>query len=317
MGKNKSNKNLVKDLISPDVLLQLAKRQNKRQLYDKFKNIEYINDTYNGSKKLSIYVKDDDIQDIPKSVTVRLNEETKLRVKTEIVPQTSHLLYKSSFGYVSPIGQNSYGIGLCEKAPDVGSICCLVQHRKFRFLGLLTAGHIFTGNTIKNFCGENYSHPKVYSRGNLIGSLFSQYMSPSSGDIAFVQLNKIHGDLPLKRFYNNIYDVSTMDEGKLQVKISSKKSRLRDALVYKAGINIGMHYGGVKMPLYDVIELRTRTGSTSNVPISMGGDSGGCVYIEGNKGNDALVGMLIGGDYRSCYVLPISKILNIFNVDLP
>jgi hypothetical protein len=82
----KKQANKEKALISNEALVQLAKAQNKKRLYDKFPNIEHISGRLvDGKRQLTIYVNDDDIQKLPKTVSVYLNEHTKLRVKTNMI----------------------------------------------------------------------------------------------------------------------------------------------------------------------------------------------------------------------------------------
>jgi hypothetical protein len=60
----------------------------------------------------------------------------------------------------------------------------------------------------------------------------------------------------------------------------------------------------------NIILIGSTNDRTTSKTVSVGGDSGSCVY---HKDSGKLIGMLLGGNNKFSFVLPLQETLNSFN----
>ncbi|MFX6036218.1 hypothetical protein ABTE74_22795, partial [Acinetobacter baumannii] len=60
----------------------------------------------------------------------------------------------------------------------------------------------------------------------------------------------------------------------------------------------------------NIISIGSTNDRTTSQSVSVGGDSGSCVY---HKASGKLIGLLLGGNNKFTFVLPIQETLNSFN----
>lgn len=317
--------------IGDEQILQLAKVQNKKWLYSKFPNIEHITGKMiDGKKQLTIYVNDDDVLNIPKTVTVKLNDDVSQEIEINILPSITKKLTQNNFipkievvsASSSVPAQLKYNIYEQSTAWCKGSICCLAEHDYKNKDGsiikvkcAITAGHIFTG---KNFYNENGFRDlsakggDATSNGHAIGKYWFLSMN-NSMDIAAVvlNLNLIPADFnDFKRFNNKFYKIDSSSKGESVTILSClNNGKPREAKIINEKTNVEIRYENSYKKLetiHNVMLIGTeQNGQTSGV--SQGGDSGACVY---HTKTNSLIGLILGSNKQSTYVLPIEKVLS-------
>lgn len=294
--------------ITKIAVAQLAKVQNEEKLHEQFPNIEFISDTIKeGESCITIYLKDDDFKNIPSFIEAQLNDHTTIKVQTEVV---------SNIGKGIPhYGQLTNDIVDSNTTEYFGSICCLVDSVvNPSFKGVITSGHIFTfGKFIdyEGFVKENRAHDAI-SNGNEIGKLHFQQMT-SNQDLAIVELSKnseLHNHF--LSFSKGFYKVtlSDMNSKTPNVTILSRKNNKRDAFLIDFNVSMRLYYKGAQKIMRNIILIGSDIDKNRSKSLSDGGDSGSCVY---HKDSKKLIGMLLGGNDKFSFVLPLEEILNTNN----
>lgn len=290
--------------ISQIAIAQLAKVQNEEKLHEQFPSIEFVSDTLkNGVSCLTIYLEDTNTQGIPSSVDVKINEGNIVKVQTEII---------SGMGTAKPhLAQLTNNICNSNTPKFVGSICCLVESTlNSDIQGVLTSGHIFTKGEFENFNGFVSSNQRFdsLSNGNSIGQLYFQQMI-SNQDLAIVKLNNSTSiGSEVMKFPSGFYTVSQSDLNSPtpNITILSRNNKSRNAFIVDRNISMKINYGSCEKIMRNIILIGTSTDKNQSVTVSVGGDSGSCVYHSDKK---QLVGMLLGGNDKFSFVLPIEKTL--------
>ena len=289
--------------ISQIAIAQIAKVQNESQLYSRHSNIESVSDSLKGGKScLTIYVKDDNVNTIPPFVEVELNENYILKVQTEIISNVG--VGKLHYAQLTNDIVDS-------KTPDFyGSICCLVGSKLYpNFRAVVTSGHIFTRGEFANYDSFVTSDKirDALSNGSAIGKLHFMEMNYSQ-DIAIVELKK-DSVLPNEclsfssGFYNcSVNDLSTEFPN---VTILSKNNNSRDAYILDINVPMRVYYGYEERYVINIILIGSTRTKDDSKTISVGGDSGSCVYHKNGK----IIGMLLGGNNKYSFVLPFNETL--------
>lgn len=200
----------------------------------------------------------------------------------------------------------------------LGSICCLVQSTLNPSIqGLVTSGHVFTNGAFINFDGFVSSDQAftALSNGNSIGELYFQQMSANQ-DLAVIQLttpNTVASTI--KNFPLGYYPVSTSDlnSSEANVTILSKNNNQRDAFIVGINVSVNINYGSISKIMRNVILIGSSPDQSQSTTVSTSGDSGSCVY---HKSSEKLIGMLLGGDDKYSFVLPIDQTLTENNFKL-
>lgn len=290
--------------ISNIAIAQIAKVQNEELLHERFPSIEFVSDTIkDGDSCLTIYLKDGNTTGIPSHVNAEINETTTIKVKTEIV---------TNVGEGKPhIAQLSNNIADNNTPQFLGSICCLVESSlNSNIQGVLTSGHIFTNGKFIDFDGFVNSNQAVdsVSNGNSIGELYFQQMIPNQ-DLAIVKVNNTTTiPLELMKFPTGFYNVSQSDLNSISknVTILSKDNNQRDAFIVDINVSMRLYYVGTQKIMRNIILIGSDKDKNKSTTVSVGGDSGSCVY---HKQSKKMIGMLLGGNDKFSFVLPFEQTL--------
>lgn len=290
--------------ISEIAIAQIAKVQNEEKLYEQFPSIEFASDTLkDGESCLTLYVKDDNTKGIPSFVNAEINKTTIVKVLTEVV---------SNMGDGKPhIGQLTHDIVDSQTPNYFGSICCVVDSLvNPNFKGIVTSGHIFTNGEYIDYEGfvRQNQVKNVLSNGYVIGKLHFQQIS-SYQDLAIAELDKnstIQDDC--LSFPKGYYDVSISDlnSQEYNVTILSRNNNKRGAYILDFNIAMGLYYGSSQKFIKNIILIGSANNKEDSKKVSEGGDSGSCVY---HTDSQKLVGILLGGNDKFSFVLPIKEIL--------
>jgi hypothetical protein len=298
---SKSNEQIQ---ISKIAIAQIAKVQNEEKLHEQFPSIEFASDTLkDGESCLTLYLTDHNIKGIPSFVNAQINETTIVKVQTEII---------TNIGEGKPhLAQLTNNIADTNTPHFLGSICCLVESTvNSNTKGVLTSGHVFTNGKFIDFDGFVNSNQAFdsLSNGNSIGELYFQQMIPSQ-DLAVVKINStttIHNEL--MKFPKGFYNVSQSDLNSptKNVTILSKDSNQRDAFIIDINVSMRLYYVGTQKIMRNIILIGSDTDKNHSTTVSVGGDSGSCVY---HKESKQIIGMLLGGNDKFSFVLPFEQTL--------
>ncbi len=284
---------------------RLAVRQNSDLLHAKYSNIVSISDTMrrDGQRVVAIYLADDDDEQIPETLTAKLANGEKRTIPTEVI---------DSAGPGRPqIGQATDEVSDNRYPSYYGSICCLVESTDNPDLkGAVTAGHIFTHGDYFNYKGwvSGHNQHDALIRNIPKGKLHFQQMTYNR-DVAIVELAS-HTDLfdGYMAFNDSFHEVSDEDLMTEQpnVRIISRRNKQRDGYILDYNFAVDIHYQNTTKYIRNIILIGSCPDRKSSRTLSEGGDSGSCVFeISSNK----LIGILLGGNLRYTFVLPIQHIL--------
>ncbi len=303
--------------ISPLVIAQIAKVQNETNLQTKFPNITSISDTLSdGESCVILYLEDNNQKGLPEYVMAEINESTKIKVKTEIVSNAPAAKIH--------LGQAYDEISDASNPKGYGSFCTLLTNSDnpdYKFLA--TAGHNFTKGKFKSMGGFVYGDDQkdVLLNGQKIGSLFYQRMHFTQ-DLAIVKLDSNSGLLNNYISFKNGFKELTVDDvapKRPNVTIASRKndkrigSNVRDAYILDINTPFDIMYNGENRRFLNVILLGNTNIRDESKEVSMRGDSGSCVYC--NK-TQKLIGILVGGNGKFSFVLPLKDLFELYNFKL-
>lgn len=299
--------NEISDLNNAEIS-RLAVIQNRDELLAKHPNIESISDTLKSGKScITIYVKDNLTDTLPKEMNATLKSGSIIKVPTEIIADT---------GVAKPhIGQATDELSDSNSPNYHGSICCLVESETdSNFKGVVTAGHIFTYGDFFNYGGVLGQHQKrnVLINGNPKGTLFFQQMKFNQ-DIAIAELTDKSNLLSNYISFNTgFYQVSENDFNSTtpNVTIASRRNNKRDAFILDFNISFEINYFNTPRYIRNIVLIGSTHDRGTSRTVSVGGDSGSCVY---HKETGKLIGLLLGGNNKFSFVLPIQETLNSFN----
>ncbi|GAB4093467.1 hypothetical protein [Flaviaesturariibacter terrae] len=275
----------------------------------RYPNIESMSDSLRtGAPLLVVYLRDEHVENLPDHVSLRLPDGSKQKIATEIVACTGTA--------VPHIGQVSAEVCDAANANSPGSMCCLLRSTtRPGWRGLVTCGHVLTGGYFIDYGGVLGAErcTPVLLNGQTGGNWFFQQMR-SNQDIAVAEVpadtNLLDGYHAFPGDYYNVDD-SDLATPEPNVTILSHSNNKRDAYILDYNVGFPVNYFGAP-PQYicDIILLGSTNDRQTSTTVSAGGDSGSCVF---HKASGRLIGMLMGGNNKFSFVLPLQATLETFN----
>jgi hypothetical protein len=297
--------------LSPSEVSRLATIQNRDELLAKHPNIECVSDTLkNGNSAVTLYVKDDNTDTLPKELSATLKNGSVINVPTEII---------AGSGEAKPhIGQATDELSDSNSPNYFGSACCIVESTTNpNFRGIITSGHVFTYGDFINYGGvvsQTQSRNGLLN-GNPVTKLFFQQML-SDQDLAITEVtDKANLPTDYMSFSKGFYQVSQTDfhTASPNVTIASRQNNIRDAYILDFNVSFEIKYFNTPRYVRNIILIGSTNDRATSSSVSSGGDSGSCVY---HKETGKLIGMLLGGNTKFSFVLPLEETLNSFNFKL-
>lgn len=297
--------------LSQSEISRLATIQNRDELLAKHPNIECVSDTLkNGNSAVTLYVKDDNTNALPKELPATLKNGSVIQVPTEII---------AGAGEAKPhIGQATDELSDSDTPTYYGSTCCIVASTTNPdFRGILTSGHVFTFGKFINYGGvlSQTQRRDALLNGNPVTRLFFQQML-SDQDIAITEVTD-NANLPADylSFSKGFYQVSQNDlhTASANITIASRQNNIRDAYILDFNVSFEINYSNTPRYVRNIILIGSTNDRATSSTVSVGGDSGSCVY---HKESGKLIGMLLGGNTKFSFVLPLEETLHAFNFKL-
>ncbi len=302
--------------LSATELSRLAMIQNRDELLARHPNIQCVSDTLkDGKSMVTLYVKDAATAGIPKELPVTLRNGSVLSIPTEIIAGSGE---GRPHAGKAVIGQATDEISDSQSPGYFGSVCCIVGSTSNpAFRGIVTSGHVFTYGNFMNYGGV--LGPNQQRNGLLNGApstkLFFQQMNPTQ-DIAIVQvMNQANVPGDYLSFAGGYYQVTDTDlhTAAPNVTIASRRNNIRNAYILDFNVSFEINYFNTPRYIRNIILIGSTNDRSTSQTVSNGGDSGSCVYhTESGK----LIGMLMGGNTKFSFVLPLEDTLNAFNFNL-
>ncbi|MBT3208772.1 MAG: trypsin-like serine protease [Bacteroidetes bacterium] len=293
-------------------LAKLAVEQNQQYLIVKFPNILSISDAVDDMSKeethiIAIYVEDNNTQGIPEKLEVKMPDGCVKTIATEIIKGQGkgkiHCSQKDSS--VADINSQDYS----------GSICCAIRSTtNDKFLGIVTSAHIFTKGDY-NVKNNGFLNPEqqtsVLINGIDSGNWYYKRLTYNQ-DLAIIKLKpNIELSDNFKTFNDKFHIVCDDDikTNKPNVTIISRnnKNKIRDAYILDYGIGTDISYEDGTFYKKNIILIGTSNNRDDSEPISVGGDSGGCVF---KKDTNHLIGIILGADEKFSLALPVHDTLH-------
>jgi hypothetical protein len=294
-------------------LAKLAVIQNEQYLKLKFPNILSVSDAVHDlnnpeSHVVALYLKDDKVEGIPDKLEIKMPNGSVRTIGVELVKNMGigeiHISQRTN--NVSDISSSSY----------LGSICCKVKSTTNPdFVGIVTSGHIYSNGYLRNMGGilSNEQQKDALIDQTKSGKWFLQIIN-NQQDLAVVKLdNDSNSDSQYQSFAAGYYTVSDNDinQPKPNVTIISKGNKIRDAFIIDYNIALDINYHTETIYMNKIILIGSNPNRDKSQSLSEGGDSGSCVY---EKSTMKLIGMLLGGNNRFSFILPIEKTLEYYNL---
>jgi len=290
---------------------RFAVAQNEQNLRIQFPNIVSVSDTVADLSKpdshvVALYLKDDNAARIPAQLEAKMPDGSVQNIATEVIKGGgTAVIHLSQEDTVAEVGFPL----------DIGSICCAVKSkRKPDFLGIVTAGHVYTKGsflTNNNTFLDASLQLKVAFNGITQGKWFYKQLLDNQ-DLIVVQMDRgITADSfeKLIRFNDQYYCVSDADISNTEVTIQAG-NRQYQAYILDYGVKkYPIRYGNGTFEKNDLILIGNSRNRQNAKPVSQPGDSGACVYVEVG-GQKQLVGILLGSDVNFTFVLPVKDTLS-------
>ncbi len=297
--------------LSKSEISRLAANQNRDELLAKYPNIECVSDTLkDGNSSVTIYVKDNQIETIPKELSATLKNGSVVKVLTEIISDSGE--------GIPHIGQATDELSDSYSRNYFGTICCIVDSTTNpNFKGIVTAGHVFTYGDFFNYGGVlgDKQRRDGLINGNPKSKLFFQQMKFNQ-DIAIAEVTDKTNLLDnYISFAKGFYQVSESDfnSNTPNITIASRQNNIRDAYILDFNVSFEIKYFNSPRYVRNIILIGSTNDRVTSQTVSVGGDSGSCVY---HKETGRLIGLLLGGNKKFSFVLPIQETLNSFNFKL-
>ncbi len=287
---------------------KLAVAQNEEILKTKFPNIISVSDAVQDlnstdSHVIAIYLKDNETTGIPDKLEVKMPNNGIKLISTEIIRSLGKSKIQIHQGNdIRTLNSSSFG--------SVG--CFIGSENDNNFIAIATAGHVCTqGRCINKGGALSGSDRDNTSIGNLSKGEWHFQLLTSNIDIAFAQIHDfdLNSDNQIIRFNNLHYLVSDSDSKKTAVKLEVK-SGIKTGYILDSRIGIELEYNdGNSKIIKNIILIGDTTDRDKSTSLTVGGDSGGCVYVTENN-RKKLLGLVLGGDKKFTYVLSIKETLD-------
>lgn len=291
-------------------IARLAIERNRESLKSEFPNITSISDAVNDmgqseSHVITIYLEDDNSKGIPDTLAVRMPDGTMREIRTEIVEDVGK--GGIQFGYNDFIQTDTNSMA--------GSICCLAGTRNGKSV-LVTSGHIYSDRRLINFGGwlDALHSKEVRLNGRqIIGKWVFQQITYEQ-DIAFIELfNEASPDELTSFGHSGFYDITDDDVKKEEVTLISGISGERNGYILDHRTMWSVHYADGEQYKSNIIIVGSKPDRNTSISLSRGGDSGGVVI---HKKTGSLIGIILGGNRKYTWVLPIKETLDYFELTL-
>jgi hypothetical protein len=292
-------------------IAKLAVAQNEQYLKVKFPSILSVSDTVHdlnntNSHIIVIYLKDNNSTGIPDNLEAKMPDGSVKKIATEIVKGLGvSQIHIREGDKIKTVNDNSFG-----------SVCCLVQSiGDENFVGVVTAGHVYSGGSYINKGGVlNNSDQKTMSINAMeAGSWYFQLIT-NGQDIAIAKLREVHQDPAYLSFADTGYNVIADSDVKTSITMISTVSKTKQGFLLDYNLGFPVPYDdGTSNYMSNIILIGSADNRQDSLTLSQKGDSGGCVY---NTKTKQLIGLVLGGDAKFTYVLPIKDTLDSWNYKL-
>jgi hypothetical protein len=289
-------------------IARLAVLLHGERLFARHPNIACISDTvkHAGEYVVAIYLKDHDTKALPTELTVPLPDGSETVIKTEIVAGMGEARLQ--------LGQSTTKISDSGAVEYYGSMCCLVESITVPgFIGAVTSGHVMTHGAFSDYGGvlAGEQQRSALIDGQPDANWYFQKMRYNQ-DLAIARIygeNLIGNDYI--SFAAGYYDIEDKDISTPEpnITIASRNNNVRDAFILDYNVSLEINYN-MPVLMRNLIFIGTVDNRNESQSISQVGDSGSCVY---HKETNKLIGMLLGGNDKFSFVLPLRETLESFN----
>lgn len=291
-------------------IAKLAVEQNQQVLKVKFPNILSISDAVHDlnstdSHVIALYIKDNNTVGIPDKLEIKMPDGTVKTISTEIVKGVG--VGKIHINQTDDISNGN----------SFGSVCCIVVTED-KQKKIVTAGHVFSKGYSTNFHGEltEAEQTRAQINDSEIGNWYFQIINDKT-DVALASIENWEDDNKYISFKNKEhYQVKDSDIGKTKVSVISNiyDPKQRDAFILDHNTQWDVQYDDYKTTTKNnVIVIGNSPDRNISETVSRKGDSGGCVF-EPSSGN--LVGLILGGNAKFTWVLPLNEIFENYKYKL-
>jgi len=292
-------------------IAKLAVEQNQQYLKVKFPNILSVSDAVDDlnakdSHVIALYLKDNNTAGIPHKLQVQMPDRSTRTISTEIITGLRNRSVQLHHGEkINTANQNGFG-----------SVCCLVTSLDdSNFKGVVTAGHVYSGGNATNMKGalSAVDQKRVSVNDNIVGKWIFQVIV-NGLDMAIAALEGTDEDASNLSFKDNgFYVVQDSDVKTCNVTLVSTVSGTRQGFVLDYNLGFEVPYDDIDKFMSRIILIGSTTDRNNSKTLSARGDSGGCVY---NTKTNQLLGLILGGDEKFTYVLPLKDTLERRNYEL-
>jgi hypothetical protein len=292
-----------------DDLARLCIAQNEQFLKVKFPNILSISDSVRNVGEIqehviAIYVLDNNTGGLPHHLGVRLPDGTLKTLPTEIIPNVDE--GRVHFGQKDRLLSDG----------SEGSICCLVK--KGEATMAITAGHVYTAGESKSYGGtlDITERKEITIKDNEAGGKWVFQLINFKNDVGLVSIERGEPDANIISFKDKgHFEVTNNHVGKTKVILvsSASQNKVREAYILDFNIGWDIPYENGKFPMNKIILIGDNPDRKLSKSVSIGGDSGGTVY---EPVTGKLVGLILGGNQKFTWVLPLKDVLNDFKFTL-
>jgi hypothetical protein len=288
---------------------KLAVLQYEQFLKVKFPNIASVsdsirkNDIKEAQPLLLLYVRDSDIADMPSQVTLRTPDGVETPIPVEIIAE---------------VGGGEIHLGQQDRitAPSPGSICCLVTKDGKTLIA--TAGHVYSRGKSTDYGGElDISEQLPFEINGVATGKWIFQLINYKNDIAIGVIDDFKTDEACLCFkekgHYSVTDNDVLTATKVKLVSGASSQKVREGYILDYNTAWDVPYKDKKSSKNKIILIGSTPDRVTSRRVSEPGDSGGLVY-EPASGN--LIGMILGGNEKFTWVLPMKEVLEKFNYQL-
>ena len=291
-------------------IARLAITQNEQYLKAKFPNILSISDAVNDINNeethiIVIYLRDNNDESLPKKLEVKMPDNSIKLISTEVIKGVGK--GKIHFAQYDNLQMDIDNIKI------YGSFCCMVKTPNNES-ALVTAAHIYS-NGFSNITNGwlTGAQKAVKIKDENIGTWMFALITQNQ-DIGLIKLNDFKEDPEFLKFgTTGIYEIKDKDVKNEKVTLVSGIKGKREGYILDYNTSWEVPYNDYAPIKTGIILIGSVNNRQDSVTLSEKGDSGGCVYHTESK---KLVGLILGGNEKYTWVLPVKETFDYWELKL-
>jgi len=291
-------------------IAKLAVAQNEQYLKVKFPNILAVSDAVHDLKHIeshviTLYLKDNNTVGIPDKLEVKMPNGSVKIIGTENVKN---------------VGEGEVQYCQEDKIQTVankwyGSMCCMIETSNNE-KAIVTSGHIYSNDTSINYggwLGDDQIKPVILNNKDIIGKWMFQLID-NVRDLALIKLDDNFINNDMIKFANcGFYDISDASVKNEKVTLIANNSKTKYGYILDYNTVWPVKYNDQLQYKSNILIVGSTNNRDNSITLSQKGDSGGVVF---HTNSGKIIGIILGGNAKYTWVLPLKETFEYFELKL-